>query len=92
MGDRSTFYDKNNVILSEESAIKYFGDTNPMGKSIEIDFGNDGKKVFTVGAVAEKFPHNASFSFDILAPYENLADITETDASDWSRYVNATFI
>ena len=92
MGDRSTFYDKRNVILSEESAIKYFGDTNPMGRSIEIYFGNDGKKVFAVGAVAEKFPHNASFSFNIIAPYENLTDMTETDAYDWSRYVNATFI
>ncbi|MBN1924673.1 MAG: ABC transporter permease [Prolixibacteraceae bacterium] len=57
--------DKSSIVLSEETALKFFGNDNPIGQAIKVKFRND-EKTFTVSGVLQK-PKNASHqSFDML--------------------------
>ncbi|WP_160143715.1 ABC transporter permease [Chryseolinea soli] len=54
------------VILSETTARRYFGDKDPIGQS--ITYVRDGMSfAFTVGAVMKDFPSNAHFKPDFIA-------------------------
>lgn len=52
------------IVLSTKIAQKYFGNEDPVGKTLTLTF--DKSKLFTVSGVAEDFPANSSFQFDLL--------------------------
>lgn len=52
----------NTVVLTESKAGKYFGNSQAMGKSIEIE-GDE----YLVTGIAEDCPRNSHFHFDLLA-------------------------
>ena len=58
------------VVVSENIAKKYFGKEHPVGKTIEMQLGDD-KVLFTVSAVAEESPRESSIRFDMLIPFSN---------------------
>jgi len=58
----------NHAVITEETARKYFGDENPMGKMIKIDGGLD----VEVAGIVKSIPANSHIKFDILVSYENL--------------------
>lgn len=91
-GNRPDSDQKNGLILSEEMSEKYFGEENPVGEQVEITFNSKGRDTYFILGVAEKFPHNASFSFNILAPFEKFLDINEKSVGDWKAFTGATFI
>lgn len=55
------------VVLTEYSAKKYFGDTDPMNQVIKVD-GND----YTVTGVVENAPDNSHFQLAFLASFSSL--------------------
>ena len=81
--------DPNKIVVSQELAVKYFGQENPMDRQVTIRF-NDEVRTYTVGAVVEKIPRNSSIQFDILTHYDNLRAFGELD--DWKRWGLVTFI
>ena len=52
----------NQVVLTEQMAKKYFGNEDPLGKTITIDDG----KLMTISGVAENPPVNSQIQFDFL--------------------------
>ncbi len=68
-GDKEALKDQSNIIISERTAEKYFGDSNPIGQQVELIL-SDNKESFVIGGVAEKFPKSASFGFDILINFD----------------------
>lgn len=65
-GDPSgSLRDPYTMVLTEEMAYKYFGDTNPVGQVIEVDQ----EYPFTVSGVLEKLPKNTIIRFEILIPW-----------------------
>ncbi len=58
---------RSQVVISERLSKKYFGNSNPVGKILNI---TSEKLLFTVCGVAKDFPANSSFRFDILIPRE----------------------
>ncbi len=58
------------VVLTRSYAEKYFGENNPLGKSLTITFG-DSVKDYTVTGVVEDIPHNSSIRFNILMNLSN---------------------
>ncbi len=58
----------NHAVITEETARKYFGNENPVGKVITLDGGID----FEVTGIVKSVPGNSHFMFDILLSYENL--------------------
>ncbi|MBN1271052.1 MAG: ABC transporter permease [Candidatus Aminicenantes bacterium] len=79
--------DPHSLILSEDIAVKYFGDENPIGKVIEVN----NKHEFTVTGILKEVPHNSSLEFDILLPYEFLKQIGQTNEHFGSNSIQ-TFI
>ena len=92
-GLKSSLADPNNIILSEEMAVKYFGNENPLGQHVQIIFEEDQSKSFKVTGVAEAFPEAHIIDFHFLINFENLqSNFPDYNAQDWGKFVNATLI
>lgn len=83
------FLDKGEVVLTPAIATKYFGNADPIGKTIEID--NNGKKFFTVTGIIEPPPAQSSLNYAILLPQEN-RDNYERNMSNWGNFGTPTFV
>jgi putative ABC transport system permease protein len=57
-----------NVVISENTARKYYGNTDPIGKTIGLI--SDSTRLFTVAAVAENAPDNSSIQYDVVLPLQ----------------------
>jgi len=68
----------NHCVITEETARKYFGNENPMGKMIILD----GAINFEVTGIVKSIPANSHIKFDILVSYENLIK----DSGYWDSY------
>ena len=60
----------NSIVISKETATKYFGDEDPMGKTMIIN--ND--ESYMVTGVFEDPPDNSSLNFDILISFEYMVN------------------
>lgn len=58
------FSDNSSVILTSSTARKYFGDKDPLGKTLTFDSTAN----FTVTGVVADFPDNSSIRYDMLFP------------------------
>ncbi|MGX1927958.1 ABC transporter permease [Flagellimonas sp. 2504JD4-2] len=54
------------IVLTETTAKKYFGNQNPLGKTIEGVGGRANDGIYTVTGVMKDVPENSHFSFDVL--------------------------
>lgn len=78
-GDSKTaLQDPLSVILTETSAKRFFGDANPLGKSLKA-FRPE--KLMTVTGILKDLPENSHIQFDIVVPFwtlesENWKDVT----------------
>jgi len=61
---------KNKVVLSETTALKYFGTTDCVGKQLEMV--SWGTPQYIVTGVVEDSPDNSHFSFELLVSMETL--------------------
>ncbi|MEP6949366.1 MAG: ABC transporter permease [Ginsengibacter sp.] len=57
------------VVLTDETAIKYFGTTDAVGKMLELEINNKFEP-FTVSGVAKRSPQNSSIKFTMLLPFK----------------------
>ena len=78
----SVLQDIHNVVINERTAKRFFGNTDPIGKT--INFPEKDSSVFVVAGVAKDFPANSSIDYDIVAPMEALPGYQE-DAADRSN-------
>jgi putative ABC transport system permease protein len=75
----------NNAVITEASAIKYFGDVeNAIGKTIYIDNDVKGTSLIVSG-VLKNIPSNSHLKFDILLPIE-LYDRINNPAGAWNNF------
>ena len=69
-GNPKTVLNSNSdVVISSSIAKKYFGNENPMGKTIELDM--DTTLLYTVSGVAEDALENSSIQYDLIVPIES---------------------
>jgi putative ABC transport system permease protein len=64
-GSRDALKTPNGVVINSYTAKKYFGEDNPIGKTISIQFGEKFED-FEVKAVVKKVPSNSSIKFYLL--------------------------
>jgi putative ABC transport system permease protein len=69
----------NHAVITEETARKYFGDENPIGKMITIDGAVD----YEITGIVKSIPKNSHFKFDILLSYDNLIKSSRSWESSW---------
>ncbi len=62
------------IVLTQETAEKYFGKADPIGKVIQIN--TDGNRVYKVTGVIKNIPANSHFHFDAFGSMTSWANAT----------------
>lgn len=70
------------IVLTESSAQVFFGDEDPMGRSLTL---NNSKEV-TVSGVLQDPPTNSSLSFDYIRPFNYSDPNTQRWVDHWHNY------
>jgi putative ABC transport system permease protein len=91
-GDPNTLLSVDKMVLAHHTAIKYFGNDDPIGKQLKLKFEGGKTKTFQVGAVLEKYPNNNSFGYDFLLPLNQFEQMGLSESSDWEYLTDANFI
>ena len=77
----------NSIILTAETARKYFGNTDPIGKTLEINsFGRN--LTVEVTAIAKELPQASHFQFGSLVSLQTLGDISNL----WSFHMFQSYV
>ena len=87
-GDINTaLNDPYQLIISEKIAKKYFGEEDPMGKTMTLDRNNK----FTVTGIYPDFPDNSHFRGEIIISYATIVDWQGEGAENawnWDGFYN----
>ncbi len=75
----------NKIMLSQSTARKYFGDTDPVGKILNVDHDYD----VTVSAVYEDFPKNSTLDPDLIGSFSTVKWANE--GQNWSNASYETY-
>ena len=87
-GDKQTVLTEPfSTVLTDETAKKYFGNEDPIGKILLVN----NKYEFTVSGVVEKPPKNSTLSFDILVPFDYLKEVGEFN-DGWGNNSIRTYV
>lgn len=79
----------NKAAISSKMAQKYFGDADPMGKTIRFD----GNNRLEVTGIFEDLPLNSHIQMDFLFSYQTLSDDAGPNAeSSWGWYDFNTYV
>jgi len=75
----------NAVVITSTMAKKYFGDVDPMGKSLKLD----NEDLFKVTGVMEEVPSNTHFDLDFLL---SMSSIDESNNTNWGSINFNTYL
>ncbi len=84
-GDPKTvLQEPNTIVITEETAQKYFGENEPVGKILTTDFGEH-----TVTGITKNTPHNSHLHFNLIASLERGRYLK---SQSWSALTAYTYI
>ena len=85
--------DKNAVLITEETAKKYFGKQDAIGKSLILYSGEKYAVPLTVTGVLKDVPTNSTMRFTFITNFENYlkGDGTKLADDDWTWMLDAAF-
>lgn len=86
---RHLFRNLTDAVLTGETAKKYFGDEDPIGRIFTIEM--DGEKTMRVAAVTEAPPANSSIQFEMILPLDANPWFVR-NRERWSNYSYPTFV
>ena len=76
------------LILSRTTAARYFGNEDPLGRTLVID----GQEEWTVQGVFEDIPPNSHFHFDIILSFSSLEVERDPLAMSWMTFNFQTYL
>jgi len=76
------------LVLTESMAKKYFGEEDPVGKSIEIN----NKYAFKITGVMQDIPLNSHVRWEFLVPFEFMLEIWNYPRGYWGSNTFRTYI
>ncbi len=82
-GNLNSFNAADAIVLSEQTADKYFPNTTPVGKTITVILSDSIVKEFIIAAVLQKIPDNSSIQFDLVTSFSNLYTAGIARQSNW---------
>ncbi len=86
-GNKDALKGNYNIVLTEKTSKKLFGNEDAMGKVIRIDSTDN----FTVTGVLKDLPNNTRFNFEYILPWAYLTKIGGDD-KNWGNNSVKTFI
>ncbi|MFC2166160.1 ABC transporter permease, partial [Acidobacteriota bacterium] len=75
-------------VITEDTAKKYFGVEDPIGKVLNVNNNWD----LTVTGIVKNVPRNSHFGFDMLCSLETFARENKWDMQQWLSLNNYTYI
>ena len=92
-GNRNNpFPDGHSLIITPDIAKKYFGSEDPMGRTLQIQLGNE-KRPFTISGIAAPAPEESSVKYDLLIPYSNANLVFNPRMlHSWGNVFNETYV
>jgi len=79
------------VVISEEKARKYFGDEDPMRKTLTLS-DRYSQLNFTVRGVLREIPKNSHFRFDFLASFATMEERFPEWVQNWFNHMYYTYL
>lgn len=87
-GDPQTaLSEPHSIVLTEETAEKYFGNEEPVGKVLRLNNKDD----FVVSGVISNIPDNSHWRYDFLAPFVYMEELGRS-LDNWGRNSFFTYI
>ncbi|MEM9329611.1 MAG: ABC transporter permease, partial [Bacteroidota bacterium] len=86
-GSHEAFKDKYSVFIDQERASKYFGEENPIGKTLTLSFTGGVAKQFTVAGVVKDIPLNSSIHLPIVIRFEIFEEIRNKVLPTWQDWM-----
>ncbi len=81
-----------NIVLTEDTAIKYFGNTNVVGKEMVFDVNGE-QKIFEIKAVVANPPTNSSIDFKMLISDINIKSLFNVFTTEnWFNVSPETYV
>ena len=84
---KTALKDPYTIVLTESTAKKYFGNEDPIGKTMDGVGGRANDGIYTVTAVMKDVPANSHFSFDVLMSMSSFYQ-TRSEIFGWWGYVD----
>jgi putative ABC transport system permease protein len=79
--------DPHSIIITEKISEKYFGNSDPVGKTLRIDNRVD----FQVTGVLKNIPSNSYLNFDFIVPFNTIEEFG-LPIEGWNRYYCSTYV
>ena len=82
-----TLKNPSEVALTEDAAIRYFGEEDALNQTLELKI-NDEWKEFTVTSILRDVPSNSSLDFNMLVPFQvylSANNRQSNNSQDWQR-------
>jgi len=76
------------IVLTEKTAQKFFGDEEPVGKTLRVEDRFD----FKVTGIIKNVPHNSHMQFDVLSRFDFLQDLWGEDMNNWRSSSHITYV
>ena len=77
----------NNIVLTEEMSVRFFGEDNPVGKTLLLN-----KEPFLVTGVLNKLHPQSSFTFNSLVPFSGLTEEAYSSLNNWRSHNLYTYV
>ncbi len=93
VGNRETFlHDPYGIILTRETAEKYFGHTQCVGEILRIRLDGEMRDM-RVDGIIENWPENSSIQFEMILPFSWRHDrMMQYSESQWSTVYSHTYV
>ncbi len=90
---RTALSGEHDLVLSESQATKYFGDEDPLGKTLTITYGQSSRDYLVTGVIRDP-PPNSTLQFNLLIHFGNLPVETNNPEilGDWHRWFCPLFV
>ena len=73
--------DPSSIVLTKTTAKAFFGNGDPINKTIRIDNNRDAK----VTAIVDDAPGNSTFQFDYIVPFNTSSENYQRSFADWQN-------
>jgi putative ABC transport system permease protein len=87
-GETAVLSKPNNIVISRRMAEKYFGEKDPLGRTLILD----GKHEFVISGVLEDIPRHSHIKFDFLAPFDHVRNIYGEERFNQGRAICYTYV
>ena len=86
--------DLSTVLITQKAAKKFFGDADPIGKTLMFYSDEAFRKPLTVTGILKDPPLNSSFQFELITNTNNQVkfDGTRVKEDDWAWFSDAVFV